>query len=442
MEPLPSLFQMQEYSVSSLSAEIKHIVEGNFGYVRVRGEISGLKIASSGHGYFNLKDETALLACTCWKNSMARVPIKIEDGIEVVVVGKISTYPGQSKYQLNVEQIQLSGVGNLMQILQQRKEALAKEGLFSGEHKKPLPFMPQIIGVVTSITGAVIQDIIHRISERFASSVLIWPVAVQGQSAAKEIANAIDGFNMQAGDLRPDVIIVARGGGSIEDLWAFNEEIVVRATFNSVIPIISAVGHETDFTLIDLASDVRAPTPTAAAEYCVPVMAELQNNLANLLIILSKRLGSYLNYREHLLSAYAKNLNLERFVLQKEQRFDDITMAFSQKPAKYLQMKSMGLLKYQILSLKPSQLLNNLALKLGSAGQNMEHKLLRFYDQRQNQIQLYNSLLQTLDATNVLKRGFALIKQNGKVVSYKQQMALDQQIEIHLQDGITIAVAK
>ena len=435
METSLGLFKTPEYSVTSLSNDIKQIVERNFGYVRVRGEISGLKIASSGHGYFNLKDDAALLACTCWKYAMAKLPIKLDEGIEVVAIGKISTYAGQSRYQLNVEQIELSGMGNLMQILQQRKEALAKEGLFNPEHKKPIPFLPKTIGVVTSITGAVIQDIIHRIRDRFPSRILIWPTSVQGENAPKEVSNAIDGFNKQQGNLRPDVIIVARGGGSIEDLWAFNEEIVVRAAFNSEIPIISAVGHETDFTLIDLVSDMRAPTPTAAAEFAVPVLAEFVNSLNNYILILSKRLSSYVNYREHLLSAYSKNLDLQKFFFQKEQRFDDISMRFFESPKKYFQIKDFGLSKYQILNLKPSQLISNLSLNLASNYQMLQHKSVRLYENKQNQINLYNSLLQTLDVRNVLKRGFAFIKQDEKIVASKNKLHLEGKIEIHFQDG-------
>jgi exodeoxyribonuclease VII large subunit len=425
----------REYSVSAISQEIKHIIEVGLGYVRVRGEISGLKIASSGHGYFNLKDNSSLLACTCWKSAMSKVSIPLEEGSEVVASGRISTYTGQSKYQLSVEKIELSGVGNLMQLLQQRKEQLAKEGLFAAEHKKPLPFLPNTIGVITSITGSVIKDIIHRISDRFPSRILIWPTLVQGDNAAKEITNAIEGFNKQEGSLRPDLIIVARGGGSIEDLWAFNEENVVRAVFNSVIPIISAVGHETDFTLIDLVSDVRAPTPTAAAEFAVPVIKDLQNILINYAIILDKRLASYINYREHLLSAHTNNLDLGRFILQKEQKFDDICLQFEGSYFKYLQIKNFHLGKYDIFVLKPSQMLTNLNLKLHGAMQDLQHKTTRMYEQKQHKINLYNSLLETLDMSKVLKRGFAIIKQGDKVVSLKNELVKSETIQVQLQDG-------
>ena len=436
MQNTLNITQPIEYSVTKLSNEIKNVVENNFGYVRVRGEISGLKIASSGHGYFNLKDETSLLACTCWRYAMAKVAIKLEDGIEIVAVGKISTYGGQSKYQLNVEQVEISGAGNLMQILQMRKEQLAKEGLFNSENKKPLPFMPQTIGVVTSITGAVIKDIIHRITDRFPSRILIWPTAVQGEGAAKEIAQAIDGFNQQVGNLRPDVIIVARGGGSIEDLWAFNEEVVVRSTFNSKIPIISAVGHETDFTLIDLAADVRAPTPTAAAEFAVPVLEDIRKNLNAHFSVLSKRLASYIIYKEHILRANLRGLDLKKFLLQKEQRFDDFSMRLTVSAQNYLQMRHFALHKYCLQILKPMQLIDNFTLKLAASSINIKNSLQKLYNEKNSKVELYSSLLQSLDTNNVLKRGFAIIRQEDRVISRKSQLNINKSVEINMHDGI------
>ena len=260
-----------------MSAALKRTVEDQFAFVRVRGEISGLKFHSSGHVYFDLKDDKAVLNAVIWRGNVARLKVRPEAGMEVVLIGKLSTYAGSSRYQIIVEQVELAGLGALMMLLEERRRKLAAEGLFDAGRKKKLPFLPEVIGVVTSPTGAVIRDIMHRLQARFPRRVLLWPVAVQGEKAAAEIAAAIAGFNAFDGKHlpRPDLIIVARGGGSVEDLMAFNEEVVVRAAAASRIPLISAVGHETDTTLIDFAADVRAPTPTAAAELAVPVRAEL-----------------------------------------------------------------------------------------------------------------------------------------------------------------------
>jgi exodeoxyribonuclease VII large subunit len=270
---------VREWSVSELSAALRKTVEDAFGYVRVRGEISGFRGAhSSGHCYFALKDEAAKIEAVIWKSAFARMRIKPEEGLEVVVTGRLTTYPGQSKYQIVVETLEPAGVGALMALVEARKQKLAAEGLFDPARKQLLPFLPDMIGVITSPGGAVIRDILHRLGDRFPRHVLVWPVRVQGEGSAEEVAGAIAGFNAlpsSGGICRPDLIIVARGGGSIEDLWSFNEEIVVRAAAGSLIPLISAVGHETDVTLIDFAADMRAPTPTAAAEMAVPVRSEL-----------------------------------------------------------------------------------------------------------------------------------------------------------------------
>ncbi len=275
-----------EFSVSELSSVLKRTLEERFGYVRVRGEISGYKgPSSSGHVYFSLKDANARLDAVIWRAVFQRMRVKPEEGMEVVASGKISAFPGKSSYQLLVETLEPAGVGALMALLDARRRALQAEGLFDAGKKKKLPYLPRVIGVVTSPTGAVIRDILHRLADRFPVHVVVWPVRVQGETSAAEVAAAIRGFNALAdGDAvpRPDVIIVARGGGSLEDLWSFNEEIVVRAAAESVIPLVSAVGHETDITLIDYAADVRAPTPTAAAELAVPVRAELVTELTSL----------------------------------------------------------------------------------------------------------------------------------------------------------------
>jgi exodeoxyribonuclease VII large subunit len=282
----PALDNVVEWTVSELSAALRRTVEDAYGYVRVRGEISGFKGPhSSGHAYFALKDEDACIEAVIWRTTYARMRVKPEEGLEVVVTGRLTTFPARSKYQIVIDTLQPAGIGALMKLLEERKRKLAAEGLFDDARKQLLPFLPEVIGVVTSPTGAVIRDILHRLEDRFPRRVLVWPVRVQGETASAEITNAIRRFNdfPQEGPLpRPDLIIVARGGGSLEDLWPFNEEIVVRAAASSMIPLISAVGHETDITLIDFAADRRAPTPTAAAEIAVPVRAELMISLADL----------------------------------------------------------------------------------------------------------------------------------------------------------------
>ncbi len=269
---------LPELTVSELSQALKRNIEQNFSYVRVRGEISGLKRHSSGHVYLTLKDADANLDAVIWRATAQRVQLRPDDGMEVVCTGRLTTYPGRSRYQLVIESIELAGVGALLKLLEDRRKKLAAEDLFDESRKKKLPYLPEVIGVVTSPTGAVIRDILHRLADRFPRRVLLWPVAVQGEGSAQQVASAIAGFNALApgGAVpRPDLLIVARGGGSLEDLMAFNEEIVVRAVAASAIPLISAVGHETDTTLIDYASDRRAPTPTAAAEMAVPVRLDL-----------------------------------------------------------------------------------------------------------------------------------------------------------------------
>jgi len=269
---------LPELTVSELSAALKRTIEDAYGYVRVRGELGKVSYHNNGHVYFDLKDDRACVAGVIWRSTAPRIRLRLEAGLEVVITGRLTTYPGRSQYQIVVETLEPAGIGALMALLEERKQKLAAEGLFDEARKQLLPYLPAIIGVVTSPTGAVIRDILHRLADRFPRHVLVWPVKVQGEAAAAEVAAAIDGFNAlePTGEPpRPDLIIVARGGGWLEDLWSFNEEIVVRAAAASFIPLISAVGHETDVTLIDFAADRRAPTPTAAAEMAVPVRADL-----------------------------------------------------------------------------------------------------------------------------------------------------------------------
>jgi exodeoxyribonuclease VII large subunit len=309
--PAGARINLPEYSVSEISNAIRRTMEDSFGHVRVRGEISQPKIPGSGHLYFTLKDDKANLDAVCWRGTVSKLQLKPEDGMEVICTGRITTYAGRSKYQIVVEAMELAGEGALLKLLEERKKKLQAEGLFDPARKKPLPFIPEVIGIVTSPTGAVIEDILHRLNDRFPRPVLLWPVRVQGETAAVEVASAIEGFNKlpETGELRrPDLLIVARGGGSLEDLWAFNEEIVVRAAAASEIPLISAVGHETDTTLIDFAADRRAPTPTAAAEIAVPVRRELVADVLQGEERLLRGVGRFFEQRSLALEGLARGL--------------------------------------------------------------------------------------------------------------------------------------
>ena len=315
-----------EYTVSELSGAVKKVIEGEFGLIRVRGEVGRVSRPASGHLYFDLKDDRNVIAAISWKGQVARMQVRPEEGMEVVATGRMTTFPGQSKYQLIVDDVAPAGMGALMAMLEKRRAALAAEGLFDAGRKKPIPYLPGVIGVVTSPSGAVIRDILHRLRDRFPRRVLIWPVAVQGQACAAEVAAAIRGFNAIApgGPIpRPDLIIVARGGGSLEDLWGFNEEVVVRAAAESEIPLISAVGHETDTTLIDYAADLRAPTPTAAAELAVPVRLDLLAALDGQAARLSRALAQGLGLRLQRLRDLARAVpRLEGLLAAPRQRLD------------------------------------------------------------------------------------------------------------------------
>ncbi|MEP9385932.1 exodeoxyribonuclease VII large subunit [Mesorhizobium sp. KR9-304] len=319
-----------EYTVSEISNALKRTVEDAFGNVRVRGEISGYRGPhSSGHAYFSLKDDRARIEAVVWKTTMARLKFHPEEGMEVIATGRLTTYPGSSKYQIVIDSLEPAGAGALMALLEERKRRLAVEGLFDKTRKRPLPYMPDVIGVVTSPTGAVIRDIIHRIKDRFPLHVIVWPVRVQGETSGAEVAAAVAGFNMlvPGGPVpRPDVIIVARGGGSLEDLWGFNDEALARIVAASGIPVISAVGHETDWTLIDFAADVRAPTPTGAAEMAVPVKAELEATLANLSARLKACTSRNFERKHTALRAAARALpSPDQLLALPRRRFDEAT---------------------------------------------------------------------------------------------------------------------
>jgi exodeoxyribonuclease VII large subunit len=318
----------QPLTISEISALLKRTVEDRFGYVRLRGELSGVKCAASGHFYCALKDEGAVIDGVMWKGNAGRLNFRAEDGLEVIATGKLTTYPGRSKYQIVIDSLELAGEGALLALLEKTRARLAAEGLFADSKKRRLPFLPQVIGVVTSPTGAVIRDILHRLADRFPTHVIVWPVLVQGQGAAEQVAAAVRGFSaIQPGGPvpRPDVVIVARGGGSIEDLWSFNEEAVVRAIAECSIPVISAVGHETDTTLADFAADRRAPTPTAAAEMAVPVRADLMLTLADFGTRQARAVYRPVELGRERLAARARLLPRPEHLLQPQaQRLDDL----------------------------------------------------------------------------------------------------------------------
>ena len=300
-----------EFTVSEISGAVKRGIEGEFGRVRVRGEVGRVMIARTGHMYFDLKDANSVIAAVSWKGQVARMTIRPEEGMEVIASGRLTTFAPQSKYQLQVDNVEPAGAGALMAMLEARRKALAAEGLFDAARKRRIPYLPEVIGVITSPQGAVIRDILHRLADRFPRRVIVWPVAVQGERCAPDVVRAIKGFNAlgPGGPVpRPDVLIVARGGGSVEDLWGFNDEAVVRAVAASAIPLISAVGHETDTTLIDHAADLRAPTPTAAAELAVPVRADLLAQVAGLAARLGRAGGAAVQGRDQRLRDLARAL--------------------------------------------------------------------------------------------------------------------------------------
>jgi exodeoxyribonuclease VII large subunit len=339
IDDAPPGMNIPEFSVSEISGAVKRVIEGEFGHVRVRGEVGRVSLPRSGHIYLDLKDDRAVLAAVVWKGAAGRLEIQPQEGDEVIAEGRLTTFPGQSKYQLIIDRMSYAGEGALLAKLERLRKALAAEGLFDAARKRPLPYLPRVIGVVTSPSGAVIRDILHRLAERFPVTVLVWPVAVQGEKCAPEVAAAIRGFSAltPGGPVpRPDVVIVARGGGSLEDLWGFNDERVVRAAAESTIPLISAVGHETDTTLIDHVADRRAPTPTAAAEIAVPVRAELVATLADLSARRLRALSRGLEQRRQRLGDLARALPRPDQILAERRQRLDVAVARLPRPGDML----------------------------------------------------------------------------------------------------------
>ena len=484
-----------EFTVSELSSAIKRTVEGRFGYVKLRGEISGYRGPhSSGHCYFSLKDKRARIDAVIWKGVFARLKFKPEEGLEVVATGKVSTFAGKSSYQIIIDGLEPAGAGALMALLEERKRKLAAEGLFDEERKQKLPFLPRVIGIVTSPTGAVIRDMMHGFRERFPAHVIVWPVRVQGETSGDEVAAAIRGFNAIApgGAIpRPDVLIVARGGGSLEDLWGFNDEAVVRAAAASTIPLISAVGHETDWTLIDLAADARAPTPTKAAEWAVPKMSELLQRIEELSrrLHIAQRRG--LEQRRARLTAAARGLPRSSDLLAlPRQRFDAAATRLSLALKAYTQHQR-GRFQDQAMRLRPTTLRQrldqakagleassvrlDLALKsltrskragfqevavrlqptalrqrlqqhrkvLQEQSARATRALMTQIAHRRQQLESQGKLLETLSHKSVLQRGFALVRdQQGKMLRRADAIAPGQSLQLEFADGTVKAQAE
>lgn len=432
------------YSVSEVSQSLKRMVEDHFGLIRLRGEISGWKVVASGHVYFRLKDDSSVIDAICWKGTASKLPFKAEDGLEVLATGKMTTYPGRSSYQIVVERMEPAGAGALMAILEKRKAALAAEGLFEASRKKPIPFLPRVVGVITSPTGAVIRDILHRIEGRFPAHVIVWPVKVQGEGAAEEVARAIAGFNALSPEsgMRPDVLIVARGGGSIEDLWAFNEEVVVRAAAASSIPLISAVGHETDTTLIDFAADLRAPTPTAAAEAAVPVRTELAANVGQLSARLHAGMQQQLARSGERLEGLSRGLPRPAELLQvATQRLDDWSERLLASLPQLVARKQQQL-AVLAAGLRPQALLQDAQRKqekLTDLGARMQAAAMRSQAQRQERLEGLAARLESVNYEQVLKRGFALVRaQDGTLVTSTAQAKTQAELQVTFADGMVV----
>jgi exodeoxyribonuclease VII large subunit len=438
-----------EFSVSEISGAIKRALEEGFGYVRLRGEISGYRGPhASGHCYFALKDDKAKIEAVIWKGAFGRLRFKPEEGMEVVAQGKITTFPGSSKYQIVIESIEPAGAGALMALLEERKRKFAAEGLFAEERKKPLPFLPKVVGIITSPTGAVIRDMMHGFNERFPTRVLVWPVRVQGEGSAAEVAAAIRGFNAleYAGKIpRPDVLIVARGGGSLEDLWSFNEEIVVRAAANSRIPLISAVGHETDWTLIDLVADARAPTPTKAAEWAVPKYSELIETLEKYMLRKRTAVRRVLSdVRTHLKASSRGLPKLQDIIALPRQRFDAIDRRLSR--ALLANTRAHGTRFARVsgrLTPGPSlQKHSRCRERLGVLERRAAQALFNRVTVRRRDLDGKTALLKSLGYQSVLSRGFALVRdETGEMVRRAAAISAGAALSIEFSDGRIRAIS-
>jgi exodeoxyribonuclease VII large subunit len=439
-----------EYTVSELSGAIKRSLEEGFGHVRLRGEISGFRGQhASGHCYFALKDDKAKIEAVVWKTTWQRLKVKPQEGLEIIAQGRVTTYPGSSKYQIVIESLEPAGIGALMALLEERKRRLAAEGLFEDARKKPRPFLPRLVGIITSPTGAVIRDMLHGFEERFPTRVIVWPVRVQGETCGAEVAAAIAGFNAlrPGGALAiPDVLIVARGGGSLEDLTGFNEEIVVRAVAASRIPIISAVGHETDWTLIDLVADARAPTPTKAAEWAVPKLADLAEGTANFGLRLAMGARRHLQAARRDLKAAVRGLpRLEDLLAMPRQRFDACEKRL---PRALLANTRAHHTRYVRLSsrLRPSAVRQRIAAcgrEIDGLQARAAQALTNRITARRNRLDGSSKLLASLSYQSVLQRGFALVRDGqGAMVRSAEALVVGDGLDIEFRDGRVEAEAR
>ena len=432
------------YSVGEFSHVIKKLVETNFSYIRIRGEISRPSFPGSGHVYFTLKDADGTIAAIIWKYTLPRLSIRPEEGMEVICTGKITTFSGQSKYQIIVDSMEVAGEGALLKMLEDRRKKLLAEGLFKQEHKKPIPYLPERIGVITSPSGAVIKDILHRLSDRFPSHVYLWPVAVQGDGSAKQIANAIDSFNQltdKTNIKKPDLLIVARGGGSLEDLWSFNEEIVVRSVFNSSIPVISAVGHETDTTLIDFVSDLRAPTPTGAAEKSVPVRDELLARINQLKLRLNTSYTNKINNNKDRLNSLVRLLGKpDQIFDNKNQKLDFIYKDIERLFKSIFVDQKNKINQYAQRLTPPKILINNLDAKTKLLDTRFKNYLENIISRKETKLVSLSQLLESSSFNRILDRGFSLVMDNqGKPIKLSSEAPKKANVQIKFSDKIRSA---
>ncbi|PHR51156.1 MAG: exodeoxyribonuclease VII large subunit [Robiginitomaculum sp.] len=436
-----------EFTVSELAGSLKRTVEEAYGHVRVRGELGRVTIARSGHIYMDLKDEKAVISTIVWKGVAGNLSFRPEEGLEVIAEGKLTTYPGRSQYQLVITKLEPAGAGALMALLEERRKKLTIEGLFAEDQKRALPYLPQTIGVITSPTGAVIRDILHRLEDRFPRHVLLWPVLVQGDKAAAQVTQAINGFAAlpEGGDIaRPDLLIVARGGGSVEDLWPFNEEEVVRAAAACSIPIISAIGHETDWTLLDLVADVRAPTPTGAAEMAVPVRADLAAMLDESGLRLKSGLRRLIQARELALTAARRGLpKPEELLAAASQRFDYVASRLAVALGRRVERAELAL-GQALAGLRPQTLLSGITQRgqmVSNLAERLPPTMQRVLTRQQDRLQTSVKLLGALSHKSVLGRGFALVHDKaGKLVTRAASLSDGKLVQLEFADGKKSAI--